>query len=78
MPGVLRPDLLCPHCGKPVIAVFNEWWATSDEHIREYIHRGDAEIGPEGHCIEKMPYAEGVKRAQDEAARPGDPMPTDW
>ena len=76
MPGVLRPNLDCPRCGRKVMATYNEWNGSSNTHRRDYMHHGDDAEWM--HCVETMPYEQGLARAQDEAARPGDPMPTDW
>ena len=72
----MRPDLVCPKCDKPVMGVYNEWNGSSDTHRREYIHYGDEDESM--HCVETMPYREGLDRAAAESARPGDPMPKDW
>ena len=78
MPGVLRPGLLCPKCGRKVTAVFNEWRGSEDVHIREYLHEDDARLGEFGHCTEWMPYDEGLARRDENAAPPGHPLPRDW
>jgi len=70
MPGILKPGLVCPHCGKPVMAVFNEWQRANDLHLREYIHHGDADVGEAGHCRVRMTYAEGLRVAEAEGADP--------
>jgi len=58
------------------MGVYNEWNGSSDTHRREYIHYGDEDESM--HCVETMPYNDGLKRATAEMARPGDPMPNDW
>ena len=74
----MRPDLLCPLCDKAVLMVYNEWKSDQNMLRREYFHREDVVTNNTAGCVVELPYNEGLKRSQDEAARPGDPMPTDW
>jgi hypothetical protein len=71
MPGILRPDLDCPMCGKHVICVFHEWSGSQDTATFEYHHHDDPQreredLEPQP-CRAVLPYAEGLARMKSES-----------
>jgi hypothetical protein len=71
MPGLLKPGLMCPECGEPVLLVFHEWSGAEDKATFEYHHEGDPAKEERGEtvvpCRSTMTFAEGLMRNQQES-----------
>jgi hypothetical protein len=53
--------MMCPQCGRLLLAIFHEWNGTADTVTFEYLHAPGSRP-----CIVVLPYSVGMVRHQQE------------